>query len=147
MGTISKNFSYREFEKSNTADALEICNVITTASVRDAVKALTLEVLQPLRDYIGLPVVISSGYRHPKLNVAVGGSPKSQHMKGEAADIYALLAGQRVPPEELARIIVALALPFDQLIIYPSFIHVSHRLNGKQRGRVMYDVSYKGPRL
>ena len=48
MGTISKNFSYREFEKSDTADRLGICNVIITVRVRDAVRALTLNILQPL---------------------------------------------------------------------------------------------------
>lgn len=50
MGTISKNFSFAEFEKSDTAKRLRITNVITTTEVRDAVKALVLNVLQPLRD-------------------------------------------------------------------------------------------------
>ena len=40
MGTISKDFSYREFEASPTAERKGICNVITTAAVRDAVKEL-----------------------------------------------------------------------------------------------------------
>ena len=50
MGTISKNFSYREFEASETADQLDICNVIIDTQVRDAIKALVQTVLQPLRD-------------------------------------------------------------------------------------------------
>lgn len=147
MGTISKNFSYREFEKSETAERLGICNVITTFQVRDAVRALTVEILQPLRDHLGLPVFISSGFRCQKLNAAVGGSPKSQHPKGEAADIYVLRAGKSVSPRELAQIIIELNLPFDQLIIYPTFLHVSHRLNGDQRRCVLYNKSYKGPSL
>ena len=148
MGTISKNFSYREFEKSDTADRLGICNVIITVRVRDAVRALTLNILQPLRDFLKLAVLISSGFRCRELNIAVGGVDTSQHTKGEAADIYVLLEdGSRMPSVELARIIIQLGLPFDQLIIYPTFVHVSHKLGGPQRGNVLYNKSYKGPRV
>ena len=148
MGTISKNFSYREFEKSETADRLGLCNVITTVRVRDAVRALTLSILQPLRDFLALAVLISSGFRCRELNIAVGGVDTSQHTKGEAADIYVLLEdGSRMPSVELARIIIQLGLPFDQLIIYPTFVHVSHKLEGAQRGNVLYNKSYKGPRV
>jgi hypothetical protein len=149
MGTISKNFSYREFEKSLTADRLGICNVIITVRVRDAVRALTLNILQPLRDAVKRAVVISSGYRCAELNKHVpGSSATSQHPKGEAADIYVLLEdGSRMPSVELARIIIQLGLPFDQLIIYPTFVHVSHKLEGAQRGNVLYNKSYNGPRV
>lgn len=148
MGTISKNFSYREFEKSLTADRLGICNVIITVRVRDAVRALTLNILQPLRDFLKLAVWISSGFRCRELNIAVGGVDTSQHTKGEAADIYVLLEdGSRMPSVELARIIIQLGLPFDQLIIYPTFVHVSHKLEGAQRGNVLYNKSYNGPRV
>lgn len=150
MGTISKNFSYREFEKSAIADRRGYCNVIVDVQVRDAVRALTLNVLQPLRDGLGMPVIISSGYRCPQLNAdpAVGGAPSSQHVKGEAADIHVDLPdGSRMPSVELARRIVALQLPYDQVIIYPTFVHVSHKLEGEQRGRILYNKSYKGPRV
>ena len=50
MGTISKDFSYCEFEKSAVAEKNDICNVITSFDVRDSIKALVDEVLQPLRD-------------------------------------------------------------------------------------------------
>jgi hypothetical protein len=148
MGTISQNFSYREFEKSDTADRLGICNVITTVRVRDSVRALTLNILQPLRDAVKRAVRISSGFRCFLLNKAVGGVETSQHTKGEAADIYVLLEdGSRMPSVELARLIIALELPFDQLILYPTFVHVSHKLDGAQRGNVLYNKSYKGPKV
>ena len=148
MGTISKNFSYREFEKSAIADRRGYCNVIVDVQVRDAVRALTLNVLQPLRDDLGLPVVVSSGYRCPQLNAdpEVNGAPSSQHVKGEAADIHANLPdGSRMPSVELARRIDRLGLPYDQLILYPTFVHVSHKLSGTQRHRILYNKSYKGP--
>ncbi len=77
MGTISKNFSYKEFEESETAERKGIANVINTTEIRDSVKALVLNVLQPLRDAWGKPLHINSGYRCPALNEAVGGVPTS----------------------------------------------------------------------
>lgn len=141
MGTISKNFSYREFERSEVADAKHICNVITSFDVRDSIQALTENVLQPLRDAWGKPLKVNSGYRCKALNAAVGGVPTSQHVKGEAADIA---AGD---PVKLARLAVKLGLPFDQMILYPTFVHFSHRLNGEQRGQICYNWRYKGDKV
>lgn len=141
MGTITKDFSYREFEKSDIADRKGICNVITSIDVRDCILALTENVLQPLRDAWGKPLKVNSGYRCKALNAAVGGVPTSQHVKGEAADIA---AGD---PVKLARLAVKLGLPFDQMILYPTFVHFSHRLNGEQRGQVCYNWRYNGERV
>lgn len=141
MGTISKDFSYREFERSEVADAKRICNVITSFDVRDSIQALTENVLQPLRDAWGKPLKVNSGYRCKALNAAVGGVPTSQHLKGEAADIA---AGD---PVKLARLAVKLGLPFDQMILYPTFVHFSHRLNGEQRGQICYNWRYKGDKV
>lgn len=141
MGTISKDFSYREFERSEVADAKHICNVITSFEVRDSILALAENVLQPLRDAWGKPLKVNSGYRCKALNAAVGGVPTSQHVKGEAADIA---AGD---PVKLARLAVKLGLPFDQMILYPTFVHFSHRLNGEQRGQICYNWRYKGEKV
>lgn len=141
MGTISKSFSYREFEKSETADKKGICNVITTFEVRDAILALVEEVLQPLRDAWGKPLKINSGYRCKELNAAVGGVPTSQHVKGEAADVAC------DNPLALAQLAKDLGLPYDQCILYPTFVHFSHRLDGEQRGQVLYNKSYKGEKV
>lgn len=141
MGTITKDFSYREFERSEVADAKHICNVITSFEVRDSILALTENVLQPLRDAWGKPLKVNSGYRCKALNAAVGGVPTSQHVKGEAADIA---AGD---PVKLARLAVKLGLPFDQMILYPTFVHFSHRLNGEQRGQICYNWRYEGEKV
>lgn len=141
MGTISKDFSYREFERSEVADAKHICNVITSFEVRDSILALTENVLQPLRDAWGKPLKVNSGYRCKALNAAVGGVPTSQHVKGEAADIA---AGD---PVKLARLAVKLRLPFDQMILYPTFVHFSHKLNGEQRGQICYNWRYNGEKV
>ena len=141
MGTICKHFRYSEFQESETAKRECIVNVINTSVVRDSVKALALNVLQPLRDVWGKPLKINSGYRCPELNRAVGGVPTSQHVKGEAADIAAQ------DPLALARLAKELDLPFDQMIIYPTFVHFSHKLKGPQRKQVLYSKNYTGQRL
>lgn len=141
MGTITENFSYSEFEKSATADKRGITNVITTTEVRDSVKALVNQVLQPLRNAWGQPLTVNSGYRCPELNSAVGGVPSSQHTKGEAADIACS------NPLALAQLAYDLKLPFDQMIIYPTFVHFSHKFSGEQRGQVLYNRSYSGQKI
>ena len=141
MGTISKNFSYKEFEESETAVRKGIANVINTTEIRDSVKALVLNVLQPLRDAWGKPLHINIGYRCPALNEAVGGVANSQHRLGEASDVAC------DNPYELASLAKELNLPYDQMILYPTFVHFSHKLNGKQRKKILYNWRYKGKRL
>ena len=141
MGTISKNFSYKEFEESETAVRKGIANVINTTEIRDSVKALVLNVLQPLRDAWGKPLHINSGYRCPALNEAVGGVATSQHRLGEASDVAC------DNPYELASLAKELNLPYDQMIIYPTFVHISHRLKGQQRAQILYHKSYKGEKV
>ena len=141
MGTISENFSYREFEHSDTAERKGITNMITTVAVRDSIKALVDDVLQPLRTAWGKPLSINSGYRCPELNREVGGVPTSQHVKGEAADVAC------ETPRELAQLAYDLGLPYDQMILYPTFVHFSHKLDAGQRRQVLYNKSYKGAKL
>lgn len=145
MGTISKNFSYKEFEESETAKAKGICNVITTFSVRDEIKSLVDEVLQPLRDAVGYPLTINSGYRCPELNKMVGGVETSQHTRGQAADVTMKAKG--FVPFNLAQVAYELGLPFDQMILYPTFVHFSHKKDGKNRGQILYSRTYKGRRF
>ena len=141
MGTISKDFSYKEFEASAVADRKHICNTIVSFDVRDSIKALVDEVLQALRDAWGMPLHINSGFRCRELNEAVGGVPTSQHCKGCACDIAS------DNPIELARLAVSLNLPYDQLIVYPTFVHFSHKLEGRQRKQVLYNKSYRGEKI
>lgn len=95
--------------------------------------ALCAAVLDPIRQAIGRPVRVTSGYRSPARNAEVGGSSTSDHPKGCAADINA--AGMTAI--ELASLIVStgIASRCDQVIVYPDrgHVHVSHRLAGDQR--------------
>ena len=143
MGDISKNFSYSEFEHSKTAIDKGIDNTIPNETVKKAIKALTDTVLQPLRDALGATVIIDSGYRCQELNELVGGVETSQHRKGEASDTRSPFYS----PLEVARKAVELELPFDQLILYPTFVHFSHKLKGKQRGQILYNRRYTGEKI
>ena len=84
---LSENFTLEELIRSNTAERMGIDNVPKDEKVVENLRSLCLEVLQPLRDYVGAPVHINSGYRCPELNMVVGGVKNSQHCRGEAADI------------------------------------------------------------
>lgn len=82
---LSKNFTLDELCKSEIAIRRSIDNT-PTETVISNLQALVLNVLQPIRNSLG-PITINSGYRSPAVNVAVGGSPTSDHCLGMAADI------------------------------------------------------------
>ena len=86
-GKLSEHFALSEFERSDKARALKIDNRVPVRYV-SSLETLCREVLEPLRQHVGKPIRISSGYRCPALNKAVGGVAKSQHLTGEAADIH-----------------------------------------------------------
>jgi uncharacterized protein YcbK (DUF882 family) len=80
------NFTVDELCRSKTAQRRGIDNT-PTPSIRVNLEKLIANVLQPLRDKYGKPIIVDSGYRCPKLNTAVGGAKISQHLYGQAADI------------------------------------------------------------
>ena len=128
-----KYFTIKELTKSSTAERLKIDNTPSAAVVKN-LTALVDNVLDPLRELYGKPVYISSGYRCPRLNKAVGGVVNSQHLRGEAADINqgSFEANRRVFTyiEEYCT--------FDQLLWENGgqWVHVSFRADGKNRGQV-----------
>ena len=125
---LSPHFRLGEFTRSITAERLGISNEPGYEQLL-AMKHLCREVLEPLRRYHGAPIRITSGYRSPALNDAVGGVGCSQHLLGEAADLS-------VPSEEVARQwfqFLVRHTDFDQLLFEHSarlgsrWLHVSCR--------------------
>ena len=141
---ISRNFSTEEFSASETAKKYGIVNQITTTEQRDAIFALVRKVLQPLRDLYQKPMKVNSGFRTPELNARVGGVATSQHCKGEAADIETGNHTESYRLARLAKTTPAIFKEIDQMILYPTFVHFSHRLKGKQRNQIIYNKTYKG---
>lgn len=79
-------FELDEFIVSDTAKNRRIDNT-PTFEVVDHLSALTMTILDPLRAAWGSGLTITSGYRSPLLNTAVGGVTNSAHCKGYAADV------------------------------------------------------------
>lgn len=141
---VSKNFTLEELYASDTASRLRISNV-PTQSATCSLCALVHNVLQPLRDWWGKPIVIGSGYRCAALNKAVGGVSNSQHMLGEAADIN--IGGDLTQGKKWFAWIKA-NCTFDQLIWEHNaageyWIHVSFRADGKNRKQVIDNLLKK----
>lgn len=103
------------------------------AEVLGNVKALVAQVLDPAREKLGKPITVNSGYRCRHHNEAVGGAVKSQHMAGEAADITC-------SDNALLEKIIREQGRFDQMIIYPGFLHVSYKRNGANRHQVLRKI-------
>jgi zinc D-Ala-D-Ala carboxypeptidase len=107
---LSTNFSLSELTKSEAASRLGLDND-PTQEIISSLQALVNYILQPVRDKFG-PVVVTSGYRSPEVNKAIGGSTTSDHCKGQAADFEVLGKDNR----ELA-IWIAENMQFTQLIL------------------------------
>lgn len=130
-----KYFTISELLRSDTAIARKIWNGANREQ-EDNLIALVAAILDPLRTACGKPIRISSGFRCPALNRAIGGVTNSQHMRGEAADID---LGSTTENRKLAKLIVDLKLPFDQLIDEANYawIHVSYKRKGDNRGQIL----------
>ena len=121
-----KFFTLRELTKSDTAIRKGIKNAPSKLEESNLI-ALVENILDPLREAYGKPIIVTSGYRCEELNRLIGGSKTSQHRSGQAVDIRTIID----TPEEnkkLYDLIIKLNLPFDQLIDEHNFdwVHVSY---------------------
>lgn len=130
---LTEHFTISEFVRSKTATDRHIDNT-PTPEVVDNLRALCRNVLEPARVSFGSQIYITSGYRCPELNKAVGGKPTSQHLRGEAADLQ--VRGM----ENLRKLYNAIKDHgvFDQLLFESNkagvrWIHVSYKQSGNRR--------------
>ena len=132
---LSKNFVLSEITRSNTARRLGISNEPSKEHLAN-MQVLITELIQPMRDALG-PIRISSGYRSPQLNRAIGGSKKSQHCKGQALDLQFWKEGQMCN-EEIYKWVLKSGVKFDQMINEFDFawIHISLK-KAKNRKEVL----------
>lgn len=121
-----KYFTIAELTKSATASRRRIDNT-PSSTIKANLTELVDNILDPLREAWGAPIIVSSGYRSPKLNRAVGGAKTSQHMYGQAADIRTV-SDKPSDNKKLFDLILKLNLPYDQLIDEYGYnwIHVSY---------------------
>ena len=129
---LTEHFTISEFVRSETATNRHIDNT-PTPEVIENLSALCRNVLEPARVSFGAPIYITSGYRCPALNKAVGGKPTSQHLRGEAADLQVRGVENL---RSLYNIIKSRGM-FDQLLYENNgatkWIHVSYKQSGNRR--------------
>ena len=142
MSRLSPHFTITEFIKSQTAERKGIENMPNDKHVV-AMMALCTNVLEPLREHFGKPIMINSGYRSAALCRAIGSKSTSQHCIGQGADIE--IPG--VSNAELAQYI-ADSMEYDQLILEcyerskgPSsgWVHVSYNSEANRKESLTYD--------
>jgi len=134
---LSKHFALAELTRSSLAVRRGIDNTPDAQTI-DRLRALCVEVLEPVRRHFGRPLRISSGYRCAELNALVGGAPDSQHARGEAADFEVDDASNLAVARFIAE---STEIAFDQVILEfhvpgdprSGWVHVSHRVAGNRR--------------
>jgi len=123
---LSQHFSLAELTRSSVAQARGLSNAPPPELVPRLI--LTAEMLERIRATLGVPVTVTSGYRSPQVNIAVGGATSSDHTQGHAADIVAPAFGT---PYDIARTLAPLVstLGIGQLILEgiagKRWVHVS----------------------
>lgn len=136
---ITQNFYLNEFTRSYTADKLGIRN-IPDPNHQSNIIILVNKLIQPIRDILtgyrgqDTPITIQSGYRSKELNEKVGGVSDSQHLKGQACDFVV----HSMELKEVFEIIIASGLQFDQIILEPSWIHISYSNNNRNQKLIAY---------
>ena len=121
---LSKNFVLSEITRSNTAKRLGISNEPEKKHL-ESLQRIVTNLLQPMRNALG-PIRISSGYRNPQLNRAIGGSTKSQHCKGQALDLQFWEKGEMCN-KKIYDWVLKSGIEFDQMIneFDYAWIHIS----------------------
>lgn len=130
---LTPHFTLEEFTRSDAAAKMHPPN--DNQPTKEHLENLrqTAEGMELVREVCGAPVVVSSGYRNPTVNHAVGGVPNSDHALGWAIDFN--VPGLTL--DEIAKRIIASDIEFDQLIKETSrhIIHIS--FNPRMRNQVL----------
>lgn len=143
---ISRHISQAEAIKSDAAIRLNIPN-IPTADVVQNMQYVAQYVFDRVRDHFSKPIAITSFFRSPALNRAIGGSTTSQHCNGEAIDIDGDVLGG-VKNSDIFHYIRQ-NLDFDQLIwefgnsTEPDWVHVSLK-RGLNRRQILVAIKEGG---
>ena len=126
------NFTISELVKSDTAEQHGINNTPDINSL-DNLLELIFYVLQPLRDKLGKPMIITSGYRNSQVNKLVGGANNSGHLYGQAADFVV----NGMTPEQVVEFVKKSGIEFDQCIeehsCNTSWVHISYNKNHNRK--------------
>lgn len=138
---LTPHFTLEEMTYSRNAVIARIDNKPQRQHI-EAMTLLCVKVLEPLRELVGKPVIVTSGYRNNAVNRLAGGSLSSQHKRGEAADIKV----KGVNTQVLFEAICKSELPFDQVIQeFDEWVHISFSIR-QQRRSMLYATKNKDGR-
>lgn len=124
---LAPHFTLAELVESQTATRKGIDNTPSPAIIAGLARVAAM--LEQVRTLVGGPITVSSGYRCPALNKAVGGASNSAHVLGLAADITA----PGMSPQALAKLIQRAGLAFDQLIYEGTWVHIGLSASSPRR--------------
>jgi hypothetical protein len=129
------NFTIKELVHSDNAIKAGIDNTPNIEQV-DNLLNLIFYCLQPIRDKLKKPMIITSGFRKPQVNFLAGGKANSQHLEGEAADFVV----KGMTPKQIIDFIVKSGVEYDQLINeYNKWVHISFN-KGKNRKQPPFKI-------
>lgn len=132
---LSQNFTLQELIHSDTANAYKINNTPSEPVINN-LKALCLNVLQPLRNALGCPIIISSGFRCAELNKRIGGASNSGHLTGRCADIHV----NGMTAKELYNFIKKSGVKYRQCILESnSWVHIDYKKDDLKCENLIYD--------
>lgn len=133
-------FSLAELMKSSTADKHHIDNTPTTDVIKNLQYGVDM-VLDPLRRLYGKPIIITSGFRCPKLNKLVGGVSNSWHQNGNAADIHVANLSEATALFKLLKELPSVDTALFEHSNSGQWLHVQWNMN--QSPRHHYNFNYK----
>lgn len=125
-----KYFTINELCASSTAKAKNINNT-PSESIKAHLKEFVENLLDPIREELGYPIIVNSGYRCLALNKAVGGAPTSAHTIGYASDIHCKAESLAKMYSRILNFLTRNNIPYDQLIYERSktsvWIHIGYK--------------------
>ena len=135
---LSPHFSLEELTHSQAASRLALDNT-PGPWVLAALKA-TADGMEIVRGYLGKPIMVSSGYRSPAVNHAIGGAENSAHMTGHAVDFISPAFGT---PFAICHALLETPIKWDQLICEGTWVHISFDPRMRQEVLTMQNGHYR----
>jgi len=140
---LTEHFTLEELTKSSIADKYKINNT-PNATMINELRRLCNDILEPIRQRYGKPIIVTSGYRCPLLNKKVGGAKNSDHRYGSATDLRAKDGNNKELWDIIIQMIKEEKITCRQLIneYNLSWIHISqnNRYNGYRKNQIIYTV-------
>jgi hypothetical protein len=140
MTQLTEHFSLEELTRSDYAIRHSINNTPTDVRIIGNLQALS-ELMERIRKLLGAPISVSSGYRCPKVNTAIGGAKNSAHLTGMACDFNAVGYDSKGAALKISPLVQEFGI--DQLIYEGSWVHVG--LSDEPRGQILTAVFGQGP--